>query len=91
MAKTAKTAVKTGDGMKNFEERLQRLEELGAQIRRADIPLNEALSAFEEGIKLARNLEKDLEKIDSRIEMLMNNTEATADETPELELFETEG
>ena len=88
MAKAIKA--KTGDNMKNFEERLGRLEELGAQIRKSDIPLNEALVAFEEGIKLARNLEKDLEKIESRIEMLMNNTEAAADETPEMELFDTE-
>jgi exodeoxyribonuclease VII small subunit len=90
MAKAGKATGKTGDNMKNFEERLERLEALGAQIRKTDIPLNEALAAFEEGIKLARNLEKDLEKIDSRIELLMNNTEAMADDAPEMELFETE-
>jgi len=93
MAKTAsKTAAKAGAGaMKNFEERLERLELLGEQIRKNDIPLDEALKAFEEGIKLARTLEKDLEKIDSRIELLMNNAEAQEDESPELELFSLEG
>ena len=93
MAKTStKSAVKTGgsSGMKSFEERLERLEILGEQIRKTDIPLDEALKAFEEGIKLARTLEKDLEKIDSRIEMLMNNADAPAEETPELELFSSE-
>ena len=73
--------------MKNFEERLDRLEELGDLIRKTDIPLDKALKSFEEGIKLARSLEKDLEKIESRIELLLNNTEAPADESPELELF----
>ena len=73
--------------MKNFEERLERLEILGEQIRKTDIPLDEALKAFEEGIKLARTLEKDLEKIDSRIEILMNSAEDQADDSPELELF----
>jgi exodeoxyribonuclease VII small subunit len=77
--------------MKNFEERLDRLEVLGEQIRKTDIPLDEALKAFEEGIRLARTLEKDLEKIDSRIEILMNSAEAPGEESPELELFETEG
>jgi len=77
--------------MKNFEERLERLEVLGEQIRRTDIPLDEALKAFEEGIKLARTLETDLEKIDSRIELLMNSAEAPDEESPELDLFETEG
>jgi exodeoxyribonuclease VII small subunit len=95
MAKTAnkqvvKNAAKIGGQMKNFEERLERLEILGEKIRKTDIPLDEALKAFEEGIKLARTLEKDLEKIDSRIEVLMNSAEAPADESPELELFETE-
>jgi exodeoxyribonuclease VII small subunit len=74
--------------MKNFEERLERLERLGEQIRKPEIPLDDALKAFEEGIKLARSLEKDLEKVESRIEILMNAPEAKGDESPELGLFE---
>ena len=74
--------------MKNFEERLTKLEELGEKIRQNKIPLDQALKAFEEGITLARSLEKDLEKVESRIEILMNGTEAkTNEESPELELF----
>ncbi|MCL2043427.1 MAG: exodeoxyribonuclease VII small subunit [Treponema sp.] len=76
--------------MKNFEQRLERLEFLGEQIRKTDIPLDEALRAFEEGIKLAKTLETDLDKIDSRIELLMNNADAPPDEAPELELFQEE-
>ena len=93
MAKTAsktasgKAAVGKAAAMKNFEERLERLEILGEQIRKSDIPLDEALKAFEEEIKLARTLEKDLEKIDSRIEILMNSAGDQADDSPELELF----
>jgi exodeoxyribonuclease VII small subunit len=97
MAKTSKSAANAKSGgatkkaaLSGFEERLERLEILGEQIRKTDIPLDEALKAFEEGIKLARTLEKDLEKIDSRIEILMNNTEAPDDDSPELELFDTE-
>jgi exodeoxyribonuclease VII small subunit len=76
--------------MKNFEERLERLESLGEAIRKTDLPLEEALKAFEEGIKLARSLEKDLEKVESRIEILMNGPEAKPEESPELDLFDTE-
>jgi exodeoxyribonuclease VII small subunit len=76
--------------MKNFEERLERLESLGEAIRKTDLPLEEALKAFEEGIRLARSLEKDLEKVESRIEILMNSPEAKAEESPELDLFDTE-
>jgi exodeoxyribonuclease VII small subunit len=76
--------------MKNFEERLERLEELGGKIRQSDVPLDEALKAFEEGIKLARSLEKELEKTESRIELLMNEPGATAkaNDKPELSLFD---
>lgn len=73
--------------MKNFEERLTRLEELGSKIRENDIPLDDALKAFEEGIKLARSLEKDLDKIEGRIQILMNGADAPAEEKPELDLF----
>ena len=81
---------------KTFEERLEQLEELGDKIRKNDIPLDDAIQAFEEGIKLARSLEKELEKIESRIEILMNGTEAAPDavasdgEKPELGLFDDE-
>lgn len=76
--------------MKNFEERLSRLEELGALIRENDVPLDDALAAFEEGIRLARSLEKDLDKIEGRIQILMNGAEAPAEEKPELDLFGNE-
>ena len=95
MAKTSKPAAKTEaeiktSGMKNFEERLERLEELGELIRKTDVPLDKALKSFEEGIKLARSLEKDLEKIESRIEVLLNSPDAKVQESPELDLFDSE-
>lgn len=72
--------------MKKFEERLERLEELSDEIRNPDLALEEALACFEEGIKLAKNLEKDLDRIEGKIQILMNQP-ATADEKPELDLF----
>lgn len=58
--------------MKSFEENLSRLEELTANIRKSDISLEDALANFEEGIKLAKTLEKDIEKIEGKIQILMN-------------------
>ena len=83
-----KPAPAKSGGLKSFEDRLERLETLGEQIRKTDIPLDEALKAFEEGIRLAKTLESDLEKIENRIEILMNSSDATADESPDLELFD---
>ena len=81
---------KTVGTKKRFEERLERLEELGDEIRSTEIPLEDAIKAFEEGISLARTLEKDLEKIESRIDILMNGVDATLEENPELDLFDEE-
>jgi exodeoxyribonuclease VII small subunit len=92
MAKTTaqNETKKTSSTKKSFEERLERLEALGDEIRKSDIPLDDAIKAFEEGINLARALEKDLEKIESRIEILMNGAEASSEESPELGLFDEE-
>lgn len=74
--------------MKNFEDRLGRLEEVTREIKAGDLPLAESITRFEEGIKLARSLEKDLEKMEKRVEVLLNPalTPATP-EDPNLELF----
>ncbi|MCL2479802.1 MAG: exodeoxyribonuclease VII small subunit [Treponema sp.] len=85
MAKAAKNT----DTGKSLEERLARLEMLSDEIRRPDIKLDDALKAFDEGIKLARSLEKELEKIQNRIEILTSGTDAKAADNPELELFDS--
>ena len=72
--------------MKSFEERLDRLEALNEKISEGDIPLDEAVALFEEGIKLAKGLEKELAKIERKIEILVNQPE-NEEEKPNLELF----
>ena len=72
--------------MKKFEERLARLEEISEKIKSVDISLEDALAAFEEGIKLAKTLEKDIDKIESKVQILMNQPVQPQDK-PELELF----
>jgi exodeoxyribonuclease VII small subunit len=72
--------------MKKFEERLDRLEEISSRIQESNIPLEDSLALFEEGIKLARGLQKDLEKIQGKIEILVNQPSAPEDK-PELDLF----
>ncbi len=72
--------------MKNFESRLARLEELAEKIREPDLPLEEAVSVFEEGIKLSKGLERDLEKIQGKVEILLNDP-GEVSEKPALSLF----
>jgi len=73
--------------MKNFEENLGRLEQLTNDIKRTNISLEDALKDFEEGIKLAKTLEKDIEKIEGKIQILMNQPVPNTEDTPELDLF----
>ena len=73
--------------MKNFEERLANLEELNNKMKTGNIALDEAVQIFEEGIKLAKSLEKDLSKVERKIEILVNKPEKESGE-PNLELFD---
>jgi exodeoxyribonuclease VII small subunit len=75
--------------MKKFEERLERLEELAERIKDSELPLEEAVAVFEEGIKLSKGLEKDLDKIQAKVEILLNEPESP-EEKPELGLFDTD-
>ncbi|MBR6914455.1 MAG: exodeoxyribonuclease VII small subunit, partial [Treponema sp.] len=59
--------------MKTFEENIARLEELSEKIRNPEIGIEDAISTFEEGIKLAKTLENEIEKIEGKIQILMNN------------------
>jgi exodeoxyribonuclease VII small subunit len=74
--------------MKSFEDRLARLEELNEEINAGNVPLEEAVALFEEGIKLARGLEKELAKVERKIEILVDDTQEIGPEgSPNLELF----
>lgn len=74
--------------MKNFEERLARLEQLTQLVKSPLTPLAEAVTGFEEGFKLAQALEKDLEKLEKRVEVLLNPPAALAEATvPTFDLF----
>ncbi len=74
--------------MNNFEEKLSKLEELSNDIKRSDISLEDALRDFEEGIKLAKGLETELNEIEGKIQILMNEPNPMVQENkPELTDF----
>jgi len=69
-----------------FEERLERLEELAEKLREGNIPLDDAVALFEEGMRLSKALEKELSRVERRVEILTREPES-AQEEPGLELF----
>ena len=59
--------------MKKFETRLDRLEQLAGKIGEQDIPLDEAIKIFEEGIQLSKELKKELDVMQGKVEILLND------------------
>lgn len=74
--------------MNSFEENLKKLEQLTSDIKRNDISLEDALKDFEEGIKLANGMEKELEKMEGKIQILMNEpTPMDKENQPQFDSF----
>jgi exodeoxyribonuclease VII small subunit len=71
---------------KNFEDRLSKLEKLSEKLREGRIPLEEAVKLFEEGMRLAKSLEKDLSRVERRVEILSREP-TEEDGEPPLTLF----
>ena len=72
---------------KSFEDRLARLEAIGQKMRDGELELEEAVKLFDEGIRLAKSLEKELSRIERKVQILVNDPESS-DEEPTLELFD---
>ncbi|MEG3639024.1 exodeoxyribonuclease VII small subunit [Magnetococcus sp. PR-3] len=68
----------SGDKKQGFEASLERLETLVGDLERGELPLEEALSAYEEGMKLAKQCQKRLDSAEKRIEKIA--TPALSDE-----------
>ncbi len=58
---------------KKFEAALARLEEIVRELEQGDLPLEQSLKLFEEGIKLARLCSKRLEEAERRVEILLKD------------------
>jgi len=54
-----------------FEDALERLEELVGRLEQGDLQLEEALAAFEQGVRLTRRCADQLGQAERRIEELV--------------------
>ncbi len=54
-----------------FEDALERLEALVEQLEEGELPLEAALAAFEEGVRLTRVCAGQLDRAEQRIEELV--------------------
>lgn len=65
-----------------FEKDLEKLEEIVAALEEGELPLDDALKRFEEGIKLAKRCEKALADAEKKIEVLTKNAEGNLEAQP---------
>lgn len=55
-----------------FEDKLKKLEKITEEIRK-EITLEESIKFFEEGMELAKELEKKLVSFEKRVEILLED------------------
>jgi exodeoxyribonuclease VII small subunit len=71
-----------------FEASIQRLSEIVASLEKGDLPLEESLALFEEGVKLSRASQERLDSAQKRVEELLG---FDRDGKPRTTPFETRG
>jgi exodeoxyribonuclease VII small subunit len=54
-----------------FEECLERLEKIVAELEKGEVSLDRALELFDEGMKLSGSCRKELEEAEGKVEVLL--------------------
>jgi exodeoxyribonuclease VII small subunit len=67
----------------SFETDMERMEEITKRLQEDSIPLEDSIKLFEEGVGIARRVEKELAEIERKVEILVS----PVDEEPVLEPF----
>lgn len=58
-----------------FEEALAKLEEIVSKLENEELPLDESLKIFEEGVSLYRLCNKELSQAESKINMIIQEND----------------
>jgi exodeoxyribonuclease VII small subunit len=61
-----------GPSAASFEAAIKRLTEIVQTLERGDLPLEESLRLFEEGVKLSRTSQERLDAAEKRVEQLLD-------------------
>ena len=77
---------KTEAQSRTFEASLAALEKIVRELERGDLPLEESLKLFEQGVQLSRECQERLSQAERRIEVLLGDS----DGRPVLSAFDQE-
>lgn len=56
-----------------FEEAMNKLEDLVSKLEEGDVPLEQAISMFQEGMTLSKNCHDKLTKVEAQLDQIMND------------------
>ncbi|HEX8352803.1 MAG TPA: exodeoxyribonuclease VII small subunit [Pyrinomonadaceae bacterium] len=89
----AKREQKNAAAATNFEAQLASLERIVRELERGDLPLEQSLELFEQGVKLSRECQERLNEAERRIEVLLRGGDGSTIAVPfeSDELIEDEG
>ena len=69
-----------------FEKAFQNLETIVKRLESEEMPLDESLQLFEEGVRLSRFCNQKLEEVEKKIELILSDAKGQ----PRVEPFEQE-
>jgi exodeoxyribonuclease VII small subunit len=61
----------------SFEESLKKLESIIGKLEQGDLPLDESVRLFEEGVKLSDACKADLETAEGKVQMLLKQKDGS--------------
>ncbi len=68
--------------MPTFEESLKNLETIVGRLERGDLPLEESIKLFEEGMKLSTDCKEQLESAEGKVQILMRQRDGSLEPQP---------
>ena len=71
----------------SFEQAMDRLDQIVRRLEQGDVPLEEALTLFEEGSRLVKKCSAQLDRAEQKVSKLLAGPDGSAVETP----FDGEG
>ena len=73
-----------------FEDAMKKLEKIVHELDSGDLPLEKAMSKFEEGVKLSRLCSKKLDETEKKITILLQEDNGGITEKPFIDSDESE-
>lgn len=68
--------------MASFEDSLKQLEAIIGKLERGDLPLEESVQLFEEGIKLSNACKAELENAEGKVQILLKQRDGSRKPEP---------